>query len=461
MLDFAQGTVYPMSSDIDQPRQRTVAELLAEHGGGVPTGRRRRRRADEAATAVGSDPAAPAAAAPAGAAPAEAAPSAGPTTAVEDEKKKERPAPAAPAVGAASVWDAPPAVPAVPAAPAESGTSAGSDTPAAEAGEPAAPVEPRPTSGAAPAAVRAGEEQPADWPTEQIPLVGGSCARDVDTRDTGNGPIDRLRRASPKWRDALQAVERSERELRNGHGNGRAPTRPPAAGDEFDDGGPPTQAAPLDPDFRAPAGLDPTDFERPDSDPAEPDGRYPGRPDERPPADDQADDRPLEADDGEERGGTGRARRPKRPAARRAAANRSGASLAGADWVGPDAVRAGQAVREQAAREEEPVEDGPDLEPRRRLGRAAAEAPVGPGWTVVLAQWIGGALGGAALWIGFRFLWRSLPVVAFAASVLITIGLVLLVRALLRNEGRRTTVFVVLVGLLLTVSPAILVLLDR
>ncbi len=34
-----------MSSDTDHPRQRTVAELLAEHGDTGATGRRRRRRA--------------------------------------------------------------------------------------------------------------------------------------------------------------------------------------------------------------------------------------------------------------------------------------------------------------------------------------------------------------------------------------------------------------------------------
>ena len=52
-------------------------------------------------------------------------------------------------------------------------------------------------------------------------------------------------------------------------------------------------------------------------------------------------------------------------------------------------------------------------------------------------------------------------VVALAAAVLVTVGLVLVVRALMHNDDRRTTLFAVLVGLLLTVSPAILVLLGR
>jgi hypothetical protein len=52
-------------------------------------------------------------------------------------------------------------------------------------------------------------------------------------------------------------------------------------------------------------------------------------------------------------------------------------------------------------------------------------------------------------------------VVALAAAVLVTAGLVLLVRQLLHHVDRRTTGFAVLVGLLLTASPAVLVLLGR
>jgi hypothetical protein len=107
----------------------------------------------------------------------------------------------------------------------------------------------------------------------------------------------------------------------------------------------------------------------------------------------------------------------------------------------------------------EPV-DAPEVgEQRKGLGRVADSA--GQAWAGVLAQWIIGAVGGAALWVGFRYLWRSLPVVALAAAVLVTVGLVVLVRALLRSNDLRTTLFAVLVGLLLTVSPAILVLMGR
>ncbi|MBN9796751.1 hypothetical protein DMP15_05570 [Pseudonocardia sp. UM4_GMWB1] len=121
-----------------------------------------------------------------------------------------------------------------------------------------------------------------------------------------------------------------------------------------------------------------------------------------------------------------------------------------------------------------------DEPPRRRSGRRGAvtdsgaqppagldgdtpagAAGTGQAWAVVIAQWIGGAVAGAAIWVLFRYLWTSLPIVALSLAVVLTVGLVLGVRALLRNDDLRTTLFAVLVGLLLTVSPAILVLLDR
>jgi hypothetical protein len=108
--------------------------------------------------------------------------------------------------------------------------------------------------------------------------------------------------------------------------------------------------------------------------------------------------------------------------------------------------------------------DADEEAPVRRRSAQTEEkeqAAGGPAWAAVIAQWIAGAIGGAALWVGFRFLWRDLPVVALAAAVLVTVGLVVVVRALLRSSDLRTTLFAVLVGLLLTVSPAILVLLGR
>jgi hypothetical protein len=92
---------------------------------------------------------------------------------------------------------------------------------------------------------------------------------------------------------------------------------------------------------------------------------------------------------------------------------------------------------------------------------AAAEEGSGQSWAPVLAQWIIGAIGGAALWVGFRYLWSSLLVVAIAAAILVTAGLVVVVRTVLHNSDLRTSVAAGAVGILLTVSPAVLVLLGR
>ncbi|MDT7580909.1 MAG: hypothetical protein QOK35_2173, partial [Pseudonocardiales bacterium] len=108
--------------------------------------------------------------------------------------------------------------------------------------------------------------------------------------------------------------------------------------------------------------------------------------------------------------------------------------------------------------------DDPDLDPDLDdLDDDLDDPAVRPAqaWAGVVAQWLAGAVAGAVLWVLFRYLWRGLPVVALAAALLVTAGLVLLVRQFLHDVDRRTTMFAVLVGLLLTASPAVLVLLGR
>ena len=91
-----------------------------------------------------------------------------------------------------------------------------------------------------------------------------------------------------------------------------------------------------------------------------------------------------------------------------------------------------------------------------------AEQPSGMrAWLSLIGQWVLGAVGGAALWIGFRFLWLQMPVVALVAAVAATAGLVLLVRAIRRSDDLQTTMLAVLVGLVVTISPAVLLLAVR
>ncbi|HEV7791084.1 MAG TPA: hypothetical protein VGP05_18915 [Pseudonocardia sp.] len=82
-------------------------------------------------------------------------------------------------------------------------------------------------------------------------------------------------------------------------------------------------------------------------------------------------------------------------------------------------------------------------------------------WAILIAQGIGGAVGGAVLWVGFRYLWLNLPVVALAAAVLATVGLVMVVRTIRGSDDLQTTMLAVLVGLIVTISPAVLLLAVR
>jgi hypothetical protein len=94
------------------------------------------------------------------------------------------------------------------------------------------------------------------------------------------------------------------------------------------------------------------------------------------------------------------------------------------------------------------VADTDDAEPQSGL----------KAWAILIGQGIAGAVGGALLWVGFRFLWLNLPVVALAAAVIATAGLVLVVRTIRGSDDLQTTMLAVLVGLIVTISPAVLLL---
>jgi hypothetical protein len=91
----------------------------------------------------------------------------------------------------------------------------------------------------------------------------------------------------------------------------------------------------------------------------------------------------------------------------------------------------------------------------------APERPTAKEWVVIAAQLVVGALLGAVLWIGFSYLWQSLPVVALVLAAAATGGLVFGVRAMRRSDDLQTMVLAIVVGLVVTVSPAAFVLLAR
>lgn len=94
------------------------------------------------------------------------------------------------------------------------------------------------------------------------------------------------------------------------------------------------------------------------------------------------------------------------------------------------------------------AEEDPDAEPRS----------AGKEWLIMIGQLAVGVLGGAGLWLAFNYLWRSLPAAALVVALAVTVGLVLLVRKIRRADDLQTTVLAVLVGLIVTVSPAAMLL---
>ncbi|MGW6449301.1 hypothetical protein [Lentzea sp. NPDC055074] len=94
------------------------------------------------------------------------------------------------------------------------------------------------------------------------------------------------------------------------------------------------------------------------------------------------------------------------------------------------------------------VEEDADAEPRS----------AGKEWLIMIGQLAVGVLGGAGLWLAFNYLWRSVPAAALVVALAVTVGLVLLVRKIRRADDLQTTVLAVLVGLIVTVSPAAMLL---
>jgi hypothetical protein len=105
-------------------------------------------------------------------------------------------------------------------------------------------------------------------------------------------------------------------------------------------------------------------------------------------------------------------------------------------------------------------DDPDDLDDLDDLDDDRERSPVRE-WLIMLGQLALGVVGGAAVWLGFNWLWGFLPAAALVVALLVTTGLVLIVRKIRRAEDLQTTVLAVLVGLVVTVSPAALLLLNR
>ncbi len=82
-------------------------------------------------------------------------------------------------------------------------------------------------------------------------------------------------------------------------------------------------------------------------------------------------------------------------------------------------------------------------------------------WAIMGGQLALGVVGGAAIWLGFNWLWGFMPAAALVAALAVIVGLVLIVRKIRRAEDLQTTFLAVLVGLVVTVSPAALLLLNK
>jgi hypothetical protein len=101
-------------------------------------------------------------------------------------------------------------------------------------------------------------------------------------------------------------------------------------------------------------------------------------------------------------------------------------------------------------------DDLDDLDDEDDIERSPAKE-----WLIMISQIALGVVAGAAVWLGFQWLWGALPAAALVLALAVIAGLVLVVRKIRKAEDLQTTVYAVLVGLMVTVTPAALLLLKR
>ncbi len=89
----------------------------------------------------------------------------------------------------------------------------------------------------------------------------------------------------------------------------------------------------------------------------------------------------------------------------------------------------------------------------------AAERPVGV--RVLLAELVAAIAVGAALWLGFRWLWVQAPVVAVVFALVVTGLSVIALRQVHRVRDMASMLLAAGAGLVVTVSPAALILVRK
>ncbi|MFF0148241.1 hypothetical protein ATK36_2868 [Amycolatopsis sulphurea] len=113
-----------------------------------------------------------------------------------------------------------------------------------------------------------------------------------------------------------------------------------------------------------------------------------------------------------------------------------------------------------------------EYEDEEARGEAAAEEPAaeaeavstaspGKQWLTLAGQLALGVIGGAGVWLGFNWLWVNLAPAALVGALLVIVALVWIVRKIRRAEDLQTTLLAILVGLVVTVSPAALLLVAK
>lgn len=114
-----------------------------------------------------------------------------------------------------------------------------------------------------------------------------------------------------------------------------------------------------------------------------------------------------------------------------------------------------------------------DFEAQRDEDLEAEEAEANQGydgadndreWLTLVGLITAGVVGGAGVWLGFDWLWGVLPTAALVTALVVIAAMVWVIRRIRPDEERvdiQTMVLVVLVGLVVTVSPAALLMLRH